>query len=199
MSRSILRASAGSKLGRRASLARRPVPASRPTTSTKRQRQRPATAREPPRRRRANAAARPQRRHDAHAQSAHQQQRVLDHHQPRQQRAAKSGGPHQRQLAAPFQHAAQLHGGQSERAQQQSQPAQALKRRQIRVLHGEKRGQPIGAGLGVESIIAQRTFQRLAHGFGRSARRGVDQEKAVAADLRESVRETAVSPTSTSP
>ena len=92
-------------------------------------------------------------------------------------------GAHQRQLAAPLQHAAQLHGRQPERAQQQPQPAQALERRQVRVLHGEERGQPLGAQLGVESIIAQRPFQRLAHRAGRLPV-GVDQEKAIAADLR---------------
>ena len=43
-----------------------------------------------------------------------------------------------------FQHVAQLHGRQPEGAQQQPQPAEALERGEVGVLHGQEAGQPLG-------------------------------------------------------
>ena len=77
-------------------------------------------------------------------QSGQQQQAVFEHHHHGQPSATKTGRPQQGQFAAAFQHVAQLHGSQPEGTQEQAQAAQALKGGKIRVLDGQKAGQPFG-------------------------------------------------------
>ena len=132
---------------------------------------------------------------DADAQPGQQQHGVFQQNQPAELPAAKSDRAEQRQFAAALQHVSQLHGRQPERAQQQPQAAEALERREIRVLHGEEaasRRPVVSAG---QSVIAQgsRSSVRctagglLAAGF-RRGRTGIrsPRESAAAMPIRRS-------------
>ena len=112
--------------------------------------------------------------------------------------AAETGGPQQRQFAATLENAPQLHDGQPDRSEQQSQAAEALERRKIRVLNGHERRQKVGRRLGVEAVIVQAGFQSVAHSAGGRLIARVDEEKAIAARAGK-YRSSADSDISTSP
>src|SRR5690606_30994346 len=88
----------------------------------------------------------------------------------------------QSEFTASLEHAAQLHGRQPERTQQQTQAAETLERRKVSVLHGKESFQSIAARLGVKAVVAKRVFECLPHlGFRLPLR--VDQEEPVAVHL----------------
>ncbi|MCG3160030.1 MAG: hypothetical protein JMDDDDMK_01062 [Acidobacteria bacterium] len=81
---------------------------------------------------------------------------------------------HQRQFAPAFEHVAQQHGRQSQRAEQQSQSAESLKCRKVSVFDLMKACQLLFSSDGVEAEIRQLLFQRRG-----DIRRAVNQEEAI--------------------
>ena len=86
----------------------------------------------------------------------------------------------QRQLAPPLEHVAQQHGREADGADQQAEPAERLKRRDVGVLDAVELGQPLGGGHGVRAEIARAVLDRRARSVAASAGGRVDQQELVA-------------------
>ena len=86
--------------------------------------------------------------------------------------------PHQGELAAALQHVAQQNRAEPERAEDETESAQGLKGREIRVLDTMKRREAFRGRDDVESEIDQPILERRAH-LGRTLGRRVDEEEAV--------------------
>ena len=71
-------------------------------------------------------------------------------------------GAQERQFAAPLEHVAKHDRREPDRSDQQTQPAERLKRRQIGVLDGVERREPFGRERGIGAQVTGRIFDRRA-------------------------------------
>ena len=77
----------------------------------------------------------------ADAQASEHQKAVFREEHAREQGAAKAKGAQNCQFAAAFDDVSQQDDAQTERAQEQAQAAQGLKRGEVRVFHGLEMGE----------------------------------------------------------
>ena len=89
------------------------------------------------------------------------QEAIFREEHARERGAAKAKGAQNRQFAAPFNDISQQDDAQAERAQEQAQAAQGLKRGKIGVFNGLKMGEFLRGWRGVQADVFKR-FSRSA-------------------------------------
>src|SRR5207247_10535767 len=83
-------------------------------------------------------------------------------------------------------------GTQDNRADEKAETAERLKSRQVGVLDGVKRGQPLRSGRGVRSEVAGTALDRL-RGVHGAIEGNIDEQKTISLLLRKQLYETSLS------
>src|SRR5690349_12792513 len=94
----------------------------------------------------------------------------------------------QRQFTPPFENVAEQHGADAERAEDETERAESLERREIRVFDLLIGAEPIDGGNRFDAEVGEAVFEGARHRI-RSAALGLDEEQPIALVVRKETHE----------